>query len=173
MNGAKRANPWRIAGWSLASLILLLPLVAMQFTAEVNWDLFDFLFAAVLILAVAIPFELTVRLTRNNFYRGGIAMALAASFLTIWANGAVGMIGAEDNAYNLLFLGVIIVALAGAAIARLRAGGMALAMLAAAAAQVAVAAGGMPSDMRGGIFSMCFALPWLISAVLFRGAARV
>ncbi|MBK7270939.1 MAG: hypothetical protein IPI07_16005 [Flavobacteriales bacterium] len=38
-------NILRIVGWSLAALMLLFPVVAMQFTDEVNWGPEDFLFA--------------------------------------------------------------------------------------------------------------------------------
>jgi CDP-diglyceride synthetase len=131
-------NPWRIAGWGIAALLLLLPLVAMQFTHEVNWTAFDFMFAAVMIGAVGIAFELTVRATRNNAYRGALAIALAAAFLLIWINGAVGIIGDEDNPLNLLYIGVIAIAFGGMAIARFRAKGAARAMTMAAIANAAV-----------------------------------
>lgn len=163
---------WRVAGWSAAAALLLLPLVAMQFTAEVNWTSFDFLFAAVLIGGVGLAFELAVRMTRSFAYRAGIAAALAAAFVIVWANAAVGMIGSEHNTYNLLFVGVIAVAFAGAIIARFRAAGMAGAMLAAAIAQACVAVAGMSADLRGGILSAVLAAPWLVSAWLFRKAAR-
>ena len=137
-----------------------------------NWTGFDFLFAAVLIGGVGGLFELAVRMSRNTAYRAGVGAALAAAFLIVWANGAVGMIGSEHNPYNLLFIGVIAVALAGALIARFRAAGMAGAMLAAGIAHACVAVAGMPADPRGGIVSAAFAAPWLLSAWLFRKAAR-
>lgn len=168
----RRGSRWRLAGWSAAAGLLLLPLVAMQFTREVSWTGFDFLAAAALIGGVGLAFELAVRMTRNAAYRAGIAAALAAAFLTIWVNGAVGMIGDEDNPYNFLFLGVIGVAFAGAIIARFRAAGMAGAMLAAGIANACVAVAGIPTDSRGGAFSIAFALPWLLSAWLFRKASR-
>lgn len=34
----RRARRWRIAAWGTAALLLVLPLVAMQFTDEVDWD---------------------------------------------------------------------------------------------------------------------------------------
>jgi len=38
-----RGNHWRIVGWGTATIMLLLPLIAMQFTDEVNWDVSDFI----------------------------------------------------------------------------------------------------------------------------------
>lgn len=166
------ASPWRIAGWSMAALLLLLPLVAMQFTSEVNWTQGDFIFAGLMIGTVGVTFELAVRMSRNWSYRAGVGLALAASFLIVWANGAVGMIGDEGNPYNLLFLAVIGLALAGAVAARLRAAGMAYATAAAAAAQVAIAAGGLTADARGAVLSALFGGLWLLSALLFTKAGR-
>jgi hypothetical protein len=170
--GGRRGFPWRIVGWGTAVLILSLPLVAMQFTRDVNWTVGDYIFAVLLIGGTGLAFELTVRATRNSAYRAGVAFALAASFLTVWANGAVGMIGDEGNPYNLLFLGVVGLALAGAVIARFRASGMVLAMATAAVAHGSVAVIGMFSDLLGGVLSTAFAGLWLLSAVLFWKAAR-
>lgn len=171
-NGAGRGSWWRVAGWSIGGLVLLLPLVAMRFTDEVNWTAGDFLFAGLLIGSVGLAYELAVRASASRAFRGGIAVALAASFLTVWVNGAVGMIGSEDNPYNLLFLGVILLALAGAAIARFRPPGMAFAMAAAALAQASLGIVGAFGDPRGGTLAAMFAGLWLLSALLFRNAAR-
>lgn len=170
--GAGRANPFRIAGWTFAALLLLAPFVAMQFTGEVRWSARDFIFAGLLIGAVGVALELTVRASRNAAYRVGVAFALLASLLLVSASGAVGMIGNEDNPYNLLFFGAIGVALAGAIIASFRPKGMALAMTAAALVQGGIAVVGMPADVRGGVLSLAMASLWLISAALFRSAAR-
>jgi hypothetical protein len=170
--GMRRGSRWRVTGWAAAAGLLLLPLVAMQFTREVNWTFFDFLFATVLIGGVGLAFELAVRTTRSTTYRAGIAAALAAAFLIVWVNGAVGMIGSEHNPYNLLFLAVIAVGFGGAVIARFRAAGMAGAMLAAAIGHLCVAAAGIPADPRGAVFSAACAAPWLLAAWLFRSAAR-
>ena len=168
----KRANPWRIAGWSMVALLLLLPAVAMQFTSEVNWTASDFVFAAVLMCSVGAAFELAVRMSRDTAYRGGVGAALAAAFMIVWATGAVGMIGDEGDAFNVYFFAVILVALAGAAVARFRAPGMAAAMLVAGVAQIAVSLAGMTIDPRGGIVSAVFGCLWLLSAALFRESAR-
>ena len=172
IEGGRRVNPWRMAGWGLAALLLLLPLVAMQFTAEVDWTGSDFVFAGLLIGGVGLALELAVRMSHNRAYRAGAGAALAAAFMIVWANGAVGMIGSEDNPYNLLFLGVIGLALIGSVAARFRAGGMAVAMAVAAAAHLAVALGGLPTDRHGALVSAAFAGLWLLSTALFRKAAR-
>jgi hypothetical protein len=166
------ANPWRIAGWGAAAALMLAPLVAMRFTQEVRWTAADFIFAGALVGGVGIAWEAIVRMTRNPAYRTAAAFALAAAFLIVWANGAVGMIGSEDNPFNLLFGGVILIALAGAIAARFRAAGMARAMAAAAIAHLCVSVAGLPADPRGGIFSAAFAFLWLLSAALFRKAAQ-
>ena len=59
--GSRSESPWRIIGWSLAGSVLLIPLVAMQFTKEVQWTVGDFMFAALLIGLVGTAFELAVR----------------------------------------------------------------------------------------------------------------
>ncbi len=135
-------------------------------------DLSDFIFAGLIFGVTGLLLELAVRASRNNTYRAGAAAALASAFLIIWSNGAVGMIGSEDNPYNLLFLGVIGLALAASTAARFRAAGMAVAMAAAALAQVAIALGGLSADVRGAIISMVLAGLWVLSAALFRKAAR-
>ena len=163
---------WRVAGWGLALAALALPFAAMQFGSEVNWTGSDFVFAGLLIGGVGLLFELTVRASDNWHYRAGVALALAASFLTIWATGAVGMIGDEGNPLNLMFGGVLLIALIGSALGRFHAQGMARAMLAAAIAQFAASAIGMVDDLLGGIFSAMFAAIWLASAAMFRRAAN-
>lgn len=172
LNRPQRTNSWRIVGWGLAAALLAVPFVAMQFTSEVQWDAADFIFAAVMFGTVGLLLELTVRLSPNGFHRGGVAAALAASFLIVWANAAVGMIGSEDNEFNMLFLGVVLIALGGAILARFRSAGMAATMLVAGIAHAGVAIAGFPVDQRGALFSLFLALPWLASASLFRQAAR-
>lgn len=165
-------NRWRVAGWALAVSLLALPFVAMQLTREVNWTGSDFVFAATMIGGVGLLFELTVRMSDDRYYRAGVALALVASFLTLWATGAVGMIGDEGNPLNLMFLAVPIIALLGSALGGFRAGAMGWAMLVATAAQMLASAIGMFTDLLGGLYSMMFAASWLASAAMFRRAER-
>ena len=173
---ASKANDgvglWRVVGWSIAAVLLLLPLAAMQFTSEVRWTPFDFLFASLMIGSVGLLFELTVRMNPNRFYRIGVGFALAAAFLLVWANGAVGMIGNEDNPYNLWFIALVPLVLLGSSALRFRASGMAWVMAATAVAQLLIAGFGAVADPRGALFSALCAFPWLCSALFFRRAAR-
>ena len=171
-SGWRGWSPWRIAGWSIPVLLLMLPAVAMQFTSEVNWTGSDFIFAAVLFGSVGLAFELIVRASDSLAFRFGAALAVIAAFLTVWVNGAVGMIGSEDNPYNFVFGGVLFIALIGSVLARFEPRGMALAMTTTAIAQVVAGAVGLPTDPRGAAFSMGFGGLWLLSAALFWNSAR-
>jgi len=175
------ANPWRLALWSLAAGILLLPAVAMQFTDEVAWTTFDFVFAGAMLLGVGLTFELAASRTSNIYYRAGVAAALLVSLLIVWSTGAVGIIGSEAHPANLLYFGVLAIAFSGVFIAGFRPPGMARTMLAAAVAHalvgaLALAAGwgqldpSWPWDIVGS--TGAFGALWLMSAWLFRRAGR-
>ena len=166
-------NPWRLIGWGGIAALLLTPAVAMQFTDEVNWTVGDFVFAFLMLGGVGVAVELTVRANPASSYRAGVGIALAASFLTIWINLAVGIVGSEDNPVNALFFLVPLVAVAGSLLSGFRARGMALAATFAAVGQIAVmlyiwATGqGFPIGV-----TLFFGTLWLVAATLFRQAAR-
>ena len=121
-----------------AVLLLSAPAVAMRVTDEVRWDAADFVFAAMLIGGVGLAAELAVRWSSNWAYRGGVALALLATFALLWINAAVGIIGNEGNPLNLLYGGVIAVAVGGGMVAHFQATGMCRAMLASAGCQAAM-----------------------------------
>jgi hypothetical protein len=169
----RRWSRWRLAGWGAAAGFLLMPLIAMQFTDEVDWDLADFVVAGALVFGAGASYELAVRRTRNRAYRAAVGVALAAAFLLVWANLAVGIIGSEDNPANLMYHGVLAVGIVGAILARFRPRGMARALVATALAQVVVAAVALVAGLGfTGPVTLFFAALWLTSAWLFRKAAR-
>ncbi len=177
----RTASPWRLIGWGIAVTLILTPLAAMQFTSEVSWSASDFIFAIVMIGGVGLLFELAVRTSASRAYRGGVACALAAAFLLIWINGAVGIIGNEGNPRNLVFVAIIAMAVAGSIVAGGKAALMARAMAVAAAAQTLVGIIVFASDAGAseppGAFGLLiliefFAALWAASALLFRKAAR-
>lgn len=75
----------------VTALILLIPLVAMQFTDEVQWTLFDFVVAAVLLLSAGFAYEF-LRKKFGPRYRIMIGVGVLAVLLFIWAQLAVGII---------------------------------------------------------------------------------
>ena len=71
-------------------LILLIPLIAMQFSDEVVWTLLDFATAGALLFGAGLMFVLAARKVDKR-YRVAIGIALAAALLYVWAELAVGI----------------------------------------------------------------------------------
>jgi len=135
----ERSGGLKRVGWASGGTILLVALVARQFVGEPVW--IDTLAqTGALLIGVGLAAELVSRKTGQAAYRAGIGLALGSALLLGWVNGAVGIIGSENNRANLMYGGVIVVGAVGAAIARLRPGGMAMALFAMALAQALVAA---------------------------------
>ena len=168
--GGRRESGWRIAVWGAAALVLLLPLLAMQVTEEVDWDLTDFAIFGAMLVGACGTYELAARVTGNTAYRAAVGVALAAAFILVWMNLAVGIIGSEDNPANLMYGGVLAVGIIGAVIARFQPHGMARAMVATALAQALVALiAGLGYTL---LLTGAFVVLWLTSARLFRKAAQ-
>ena len=74
-------------------ILLLIPLVAMQFTEEVNWTPFDFIIAGALLLGTGLMCEIAMRKINNIKYRIAVCVGLIAVLLLIWAELAVGIFG--------------------------------------------------------------------------------
>ena len=81
-----------IFGWiALTTVaILLVPLVAMQFTTEVQWDETDFIVMGILVFGIASTFVLVARRTSRK-YRALIGLTFLLAFLYLWAELAVGI----------------------------------------------------------------------------------
>lgn len=65
--------------------ILSIPLIAMQFTNEVNWSVSDFLIMGALLLTVVLVIEFILRKVTKTKSRIGIVAILLVLFLLIWA----------------------------------------------------------------------------------------
>ena len=166
-----------VAGVALATaLILLVPLLA-----DWPWTLFDFVIAGALIFGTGLTFVLVARKAGNIAYRAAVGVALAAAFLLIWINLAVGIIGNSGDLANSMYIGVLVVGIVGAIIARLRPLGMARALFAMALAQALVAvialifglgAGSPPGVLGILILNGFFVALFAGSALLFRYTVR-
>mgnify|MGYP007051660235 CR=1 FL=1 len=173
-NGGRRLKGswWRVLPWVGASALLAAPAVAMRMGADVDWTAVDFIAAAVLLAVPLTVFELALRASGSLAYRAGVVVALGTAFLITWSNLAVGILGNEDEPINLIFFGVIPVAVVGACLARFRAKGLASAMAAAAAAQAATVVVALVGGHSEAAIITMFAIGWLLAAGLFRVAAR-
>jgi hypothetical protein len=151
---------------------MVLPVIALRAMEEQPSDPGDYAFLLILLAGAGAAWELAARTADRNAYRAACIVALAAALSSAWINLAVGIIGSEDNPANWIYAGVLAVAAAGAAAARLRPRGMAAAMTAAAAAQLLVFAGALAAQLGfTGPITIFFCALWLISAWLFRRAA--
>lgn len=74
-------------------LLLLIPLIAMQFTNEVNWNLLDFAVAAVLLLSTGLMCEFVLRKVNKINHRIALFIVILVAVLLIWAELAVGIFG--------------------------------------------------------------------------------
>ena len=102
------------------------------------WGVADFIVVWVLIAGVVLAYKLVASKAATRAYRVAAGVGLAAGLILIWINGAVGLIGSEDNPANLMYGGVLVVGVIGAVIARLEPLGMARALFATALAQFLV-----------------------------------
>jgi len=77
----------------VVSVILLIPLIAMGFTNEVNWTLADFVVAGALLFGAGILCEFVLRRVTKFGLRIAICLAILATLLLVWAELAVGILG--------------------------------------------------------------------------------
>lgn len=89
----KRKNKRLIIILLIVLSLLLIPLIAMQFTTEVNWSLFDFIVMGILLLSVGLLFELVFRKIHKTGSRIAIIILILIAFLLTWGELAVGIFG--------------------------------------------------------------------------------
>lgn len=75
------------------TFLLLIPLIAMQFTEEVNWSLADFIVAGFLLYGTGLLCEFVLRKVTKIQYRITICAAILLLLLLVWAELAVGIFG--------------------------------------------------------------------------------
>lgn len=171
-DGERLGRLLRLLVWGGAAVVWLIPLVAKLTVSGMLWTTFDFIVWGAMLLFAAGVCEIGLRLSGSLAYRAGVVVAVGTGFLITWSNLAVGIIGDEGEALNLIFFGVIAIALVGAFVARFRTQGLAVAMAITAAAQAGTALLAVTREPKVALIIGVFALGWLLSAWLFREAAR-
>ena len=171
-----RRQMWYVALGT--ATILLLPLVAMQITEEVNWNLSDFLVMGFLLLGTGFSFVFISKLSESIAYRSAVALAMIGGFLLIWLNLAVGIIGSENHPANLLYGTVLLTGFIGAAIAHLKPHGMSITLFLTAFVQFLIPLfarffmwhnpGDQPDITAVFVLNTLFVLLFMVSGLLFR-----
>lgn len=75
----------------IVAVLLLIPLIAMQFTDEVSWTIIDFIVMGVLLLSTGLLSEFILRKVTKIAYRILLFIIIFTAFLVIWAELAVGI----------------------------------------------------------------------------------
>ena len=73
------------------AVLLLVPLIAMAFSDEVQWNLADFLIAGVLLCGAGYLISLALRASKRTVIRSVLIVAIIAVLLLVWAELAVGI----------------------------------------------------------------------------------
>jgi hypothetical protein len=76
----------------VTACLLLLPLVAMQFSDEVVWDLADFVVAGALLFGAGLAYELIAGRRDSLGYRAAVGVAVLAAVILVWVELAVGIV---------------------------------------------------------------------------------
>lgn len=150
------------------------------FTSEVQWN--EAIAYSVMLVALGGIYELWQCLKmQSSLYRFAFGVAFFGVALLGWVSGAVGIIGSENNAVNLLYWAVPVVGLIGAIVSRFKSRGMMYTLFAAALVQflVPVVALMISSEVSWGnagvigVFAInfFFVVLFALSALLFRRAA--
>jgi hypothetical protein len=154
--------------WGGAAALAAGPILAMGLVSEPN----ELVFIGAIVACIGVGYEIATRLPARLAYAAGLALAVLTALAIVFANGAVGIIGSEDNPENRVFFAPIAVAVLAALAARLRARGLALAMAATAVAQIGVFVFAWVAGYGfTGPISLFFTAMWLIAGGLFRRAA--
>jgi hypothetical protein len=122
----------------ITGILLLIPFIAMQFSDEVNWSLFDFIFAGAIIFGFGTTYKLITRKIESNIYKIATGLFLIAIVLLVWVNGAVGILGTENNPENMLYGGVVIIGILGSLSTQLKSKGMTVTLFMMALVQLLV-----------------------------------
>ncbi len=133
----RRKRNWRRSTWVIGMLVLLAALGAKQVIGETG--LVETLAqTGCLLLGIGIAADLSSRLTGRAAYRTAFLLAVVSILLLGWVTAAVGIIGSDYNDLNLMYGGVIVVAVIGVILARFKSRGMSRALYATALAHVTV-----------------------------------
>ncbi len=77
----------------MVGLLLIIPLIAMQLTDEVEWSLFDFIIMGTLLLITGLMGEIIFKKVKKYKHRVILYIVVIIIFFLIWAELSVGIFG--------------------------------------------------------------------------------
>ena len=83
----------RIKILQMVGLLLIIPLIAMQLTDEVEWSLFDFIIMGTLLLITGLMGEIIFKKVKRYKHRVILYIVVIIIFFLIWAELSVGIFG--------------------------------------------------------------------------------
>ena len=113
--------------------------------------------------------------TGDTSYKAAVALAVATVLILSWVIGAVGVLGADGDPADLMYIGVLAVGITGAIIVRFQPMGMARAMIVMALAQALVTVIALIIGKQDAPYMSVFEIVSLNSffVSLFLGSARL
>ena len=78
---------------STIGVLLMIPLITMQFSEEVNWEAMDFIVGGSLLLFVGLGIEIVLRKVKEKKYRIILSIAFLVILALVWTELAVGVFG--------------------------------------------------------------------------------
>lgn len=181
-DGGRRRSLWKTPAL-ITALLLLIPWLGNHFVDGWYWRPGAFIVLGILLFGIGLTYELVTRNRGAITYRAAVGVAFATGFILVWGNVVQ---WADVNPDAVMYFGVPIVGISGAAVARLRPNGMARALFATALAQALVLATALvmmitrnpqvtswtPPELRGFAGNAFFVMLFVGSALLFRKAGR-
>lgn len=173
-------NKKRFIIWGTITTLIIMIILTKQFISEIQWN--ETIAYIVIILAIACIYELYKWLkTHNRSYRIAFSIGTLGALLIIRVNGAVGIIGSEDNPANLMYWAVLFTIILGSLISTFKPRWMALTLFATAIVQILVPVFALfiwPAQTSWGeagvigvlVFNSVFAGIFIISALFFQRA---
>jgi hypothetical protein len=158
---------------------VLLASLANHFVEGWNWEFLGFVRIGAVIFGFGLAYELVTRNVDTIAYRTAVGVALVTALALLWGN-FVQM--ADVNPAAMIYFGVPLVGIIGAVLARFRPAGMMRSLFATALAQALVLTSALirnphvtswaPPVARGFAGNALFVILFVVSALLFRAAAR-
>ena len=157
-----------------ALVLLVVPLAASRVVEGWNWPAGTFVFVYVLFFGTGMAYALIARRMGAWSYKAGVGVALLAGFALGWSNMV--QVAGSENPANLWYYSVLAVGAVGAALARLKAPGLARTLFVMAVTLAAIALllpSGAPPDMarRMAIGHGVDVVLFTASGLLFRHAS--